>query len=441
MSTEHERRSMRMGQLLRYREKANAAPDQQVIDGLPNYYWVTTSPRGKLATLEAGISPLATVSAPDGDRCPAVLIRSSPHKHGSETAPWQDHFEPDRGKVIYFGDNKVDKDTAPELVRGNRALLEQLRIHQAPEPSIRQFSAPLIYFRGARHEGRQKGQVSFLGVGTVERVERVTQWDRHASSSFVNYRFHCSVLSLNDENEMLDWRWINDRRDPSKTLAQSERAAPKSWCRFIADGPSAVPAVRRDVVRLRVSPSDEQRPPSGSREAKVLREIYEYYANGKHRFEALAEIVAERVLSASGATYKRGWLTPRGGDGGVDFIGRLDVGAGFASVRLVVLGQSKCEKLDRATGGVHIARTVARLRRGWIGVYVTTSYFSTAVQREVVEDEYPIVLIHGQQVAETVLRLLFERGETDVAVFLAELDNGYEKRIQLRLPGEILHGA
>ena len=51
----------------------------------------------------------------------------------------------------------------------------------------------------------------------------------------------------------------------------------------------------------------------------------------------------------------------------MDFVGRLDVGSGHSTAKLVVLGQAKCEKLQSATGGNHIARTVARLRRGWIG--------------------------------------------------------------------------
>jgi len=56
-----------------------------------------------------------------------------------------------------------------------------------------------------------------------------------------------------------------------------------------------------------------------------------------------------------------------------------------------VLGQAKCQVLDRPTHGRDIARTVARLRRGRLGVYVTTSFFSSQTQREVIEDRYPTV--------------------------------------------------
>ena len=90
------------------------------------------------------------------------------------------------------------------------------------------------------------------------------------------------------------------------------------------------------------------------------------------------------------------------------------------------------------TSGTHIARTVARLRRGWIGAYVTTSFFSKPVQAEVIDDEYPIMLVGGRQVASTVDRLMFELGEHDVSSFLDKLDKQYEERVRFRQPSEIL---
>lgn len=38
---------------------------------------------------------------------------------------------------------------------------------------------------------------------------------------------------------------------------------------------------------------------------------------------------------------------------------------------------------------------VVRLRRGWIGVYVTTGAYSKPAQPEMVEDQYPMVLVNG----------------------------------------------
>ncbi len=172
-----------------------------------------------------------------------------------------------------------------------------------------------------------------------------------------------------------------------------------------------------------------KRPTSGN----IPRDLQGYAS-----IEALAEVVAARVLRGSGSRYTMGWITPASSDGGSDFIGRLSVGSDFSSAQLIVLGQAKCEITSAPTGGRHIARTVARLRRGWLGVYVTTSYFSLAVQREVLEDAYPIVLINGLRVAREVIAAAHEGGAANVACYLHQVDLEYEGRIRQRRPEEIL---
>jgi hypothetical protein len=152
----------------------------------------------------------------------------------------------------------------------------------------------------------------------------------------------------------------------------------------------------------------------------------------------LASAVAAQVLSRAGAVYLDGWLTPGSGDHGTDFVGRLTIGEGFSSTRVVVLGQAKCEKINSPTGGVHVARTVARLRRGWVGIYVTTSYFSESVQREVLEDQYPIVLVHGLELVRTVDQLMSKTGVSQIGEFLDLINQKYESQISHRRAEEIL---
>tara|TARA_Y100000589_G_scaffold39246_1_gene32908 strand:- start:1127 stop:1459 length:333 start_codon:yes stop_codon:yes gene_type:complete len=107
-------------------------------------------------------------------------------------------------------------------------------------------------------------------------------------------------------------------------------------------------------------------------------------------------------------------------------------------VKIFVLGQAKCEKLDVPTGGNYIARTVARLKRGWIGVYVTTSFFSESVQREILENNYPIMLINGSMVASEIDKATNQIGQSDLKSFLEEVDAGYESLVRSRQPEELL---
>ncbi len=130
---------------------------------------------------------------------------------------------------------------------------------------------------------------------------------------------------------------------------------------------------------------------------------------GEHRFEGMASEIVGAHLNENGR-YRRGWITKRGGDGGIDFVGRLDLGAAESGLKLVVLGQAKCK--TGGTGGQDLARTVARLDRGWVGAFVTTGHFSQEAQREIVSDRFPLLLVNGRQVGETVVTERCLRGST-----------------------------
>ena len=98
--------------------------DIKEIDGFKNHFYVTSSTQShKLALLDSGINPIAAVFADNGPRVPAILIRSSPHKVGSQDTPWKDTFDVDNGHIHYFGDNK-SPDSAGHESKGNEALIK-----------------------------------------------------------------------------------------------------------------------------------------------------------------------------------------------------------------------------------------------------------------------------------------------------------------------------
>ncbi|MBA5224535.1 restriction endonuclease, partial [Streptomyces griseoaurantiacus] len=145
-----------------------------------------------------------------------------------------------------------------------------------------------------------------------------------------------------------------------------------------------------------------------------------------------------RVLRGAGNSYVEGWLTRRSGDGGADFVGRLDIGSGLAGTSLVVLGQAKCVKLDNLVTAEQIARVVARLRRGWIGVYVTTGAYSVPAQTEMVEDQYPIVLINGLQLARELRGMARDDHGGNLEDCLDHILTQRETAVTNRRPEEIL---
>lgn len=244
---------------------------------------------------------------------------------------------------------------------------------------------------------------------------------------------------MTEENEDFDWNWISTRRNRLLSAEQTLDIAPDSWKVWVKGSGSVLEKCRRHIVRFKTSNPESQRPSPKSLEQKALEQIIRHYEDRKVGFEPLASCVAARVINQSGGRYTHGWVTPPSSDGGADFIGRVDVGSGFSKAGLVVLGQAKCEKLTVATGGNHIARTVARLRRGWLGIYVTTSYFSASVQRKIQEDKYPILLINGLRLAREVLELKTEGAFDSVESLLCWIDSQAEVESARKDPEEVLY--
>ncbi|MCL1051162.1 restriction endonuclease [Shewanella abyssi] len=429
---------IQIGDVLRYKKPACA--ENPYEDGHLNFHFLTKSLEAKKLQLEKGINPSAKIKTSSGELVrPAILVSSSPNKKGSVETPWEDFYDVDNGHIRYFGDNK-EPGKDPANAPGNKALLEAFRLAHSHSVEERSLTPPILFFKRAVINGVAKGYPQFHGLGIINSVELVTQWDNKLERTFTNYAFDFTVLCIAAEHEEFEWEWINKRRKKAFSLADTNKNSPKSWRQWLLEGSNSLNKLRRRVSKLSLEKTVNQKPIPGSESDRVLNEIYSYYAGKKHRFEALAEVIAARVIDREHGIYQKGWVTQGSSDGGADFIGKVTLGSGFSKVELIVLGQAKCEALNTPTGGNHIARTVARLKRGWLGVYVTTSYFSDSVQREVIEDKYPIILIHGRRIAEEVSKIVYESEEfSSVNSFLTAMDKDYPRRLKQRQAEEILN--
>lgn len=434
-------RPVAIHQILRYAK--GASQEDRELDGFANFHFLLSPHRLALpkVLLEAGINTPAEVRASDGVRRPLIAIRSSPWKAGHSSNPWHDEFDLDHGHVRYFGDHKPSTVGLPGATPGNRALLEAVRLHAGTNENERLLAPPLLLFRSATiYKGGQgvvKGHVEFCGAAIIERLDFVVQRDPETGKSFPNLALDLAVIS-GDQADCIDLRWMDDRRDENLSAEAALKHAPASWKTWVAGGRSAIPRVRRRVLASSVKTSAEQQPDPGSPEEAVLQRIYQFYDGRKHAFELLASRVAAEILRDSGATYREGWLSRSSGDGGVDFVGRLDVGAANSNTPVVVLGQAKCILPSSSISPEQVARVVARLRRGWIGIYVTTGSFSKQAQVEIIDDQYPVVLISGRVLAQTVRRLAAASYDGDVGSLLETTIVDYGTAITHRRPEEVL---
>jgi len=431
----HDLRFLKMGEVYRYGR--NVYDKSPFIDGLKNFFYLTSKVNCKAVKLDSGINPIGGINAPEGRRFPAICIRSSPHRAGSKETPWEDFFDEDSGFIRYFGDNKPGRGS-PEEADGNKALLEQHSLHVSEKEEERMRAVPILAFQAVKSDGRIKGNLKFCGLCLLEKVERVTQYDSSRKEYFTNYVFSLCVLSMSKEDECLDWQWINERRDPLISLKEANQHAPSSWKIWLKNGGEKKNHYQRNVLKRDIIKKKDRVLLKNSKEFQVLHRIYTFYTRKKHDFEFLAAHIVSRIFKSQGHAYLQGWVSEKSGDGGVDFVGRLDLIGGLSRVKVVVLGQAKCEPLNTSTGGVHIARTVARLKRGWVGAYVTTGIFSEPVQEEILEDKYPLLLVDGKKIAEEVLAWISEKGQDvrDLEDFLQDVES--MKRQERKRPDDIL---
>lgn len=91
-----EERLLQVGETVRY---ARTSSFEALYEGYLNFHHLTLSPRAsdKRIILESGINAVAPLTAIDGARRPAIVIRSSPWKAGTEDTPWHDEFDLDHG--------------------------------------------------------------------------------------------------------------------------------------------------------------------------------------------------------------------------------------------------------------------------------------------------------------------------------------------------------
>jgi hypothetical protein len=378
-----------------------------------------------------GISFFSEAGIGANKRRPAGVFYSN-NLHGlSQTNPWPDLIEPDRGRAVYHGDNKSAG--APALTApGNKLVWDLLPLYS--DPASRHLAPPILIFEQVVHEGKRQGFRSFSGYGVPTGVRLQSQ--AAEGGSFSNLSFEIALFEVDAETDSFDWKWIDDRRTSGIPIDKINQKAPQAWKRWIKEGSTSVDSLRRVVYSRKILTKDEQLPVE-SQELELLKSVHNHYSGKDHRFEAIASLVASKTM---GPRHSRGWVTKRSGDGGVDFVSRVEIGRGFTTTDVVVLGQAKNIKLSDTVPGRELARLVARIKRGWLGAFVTTATFTPSAQREVVVDEYPLVLVHGRDVASTINQELVSSGLT-LDSLLSREDKWYAANQRDIPPEQILRGA
>ena len=341
---------------------------------------------------------------------PAISFHTNPFKEDKNQTPWRDLIFQEEGRVIYNGDNYQSSKTASSTF-GNKLILSLLDLYASKEIEDRLKASPIIITRTINYKGKT-GFREFIGFGLITVSPKlVQQFEKTTNKVFSNYQFEVTLLKL-DDGEKFNWEWIDDRRDKSISIMDSLKNAPKSWKDWVKNGNTTLSKNRLRIKSYRIK-SEKEQSDMPNRNLEIINELLNvHYPNPTKdgiRFEALASFITELYFNSE--KYYRGWITVGSGDRGVDYVGRLDIGDDdFSKISIIVLGQSK--RYKNSISGEKLTRVASRMTRGYIGVVVTLSTFTSPAQNEIKDDKLPIILINGKKVSELLLTYMNLSGKS-----------------------------
>jgi len=309
---------------------------------------------------------------------------------------WPDRLDPETGAFSYYGDNKTPGRDLHGTTRGGNLILRETfdRLQAGKRDEIPPF---LVFTKGAKGRDvvfRRLAVPFAAGVSQVESL--VAVWRTKREQRFQNYRARFTILDV----PVIDRAWLKRLKDG----AEPNVGAPRPWLQWKRMGryrPLAAPRTKRHR-----SPN-EQLPPKGSADMRLLVQIVEHYdahPDGRYGFErCAAELFKLLQPNVHSVDHTRPWR-----DGGRDAVGLYAVGVDPSVVNVEFALEAKCKdpRTPSSSGVRETARLIARIRHRQFGVFVTTSCIAGQAYQELIDDGHPVVVIAGVD----IVRILKQHG-------------------------------
>ena len=298
---------------------------------------------------------------------PAYVILVTHEKTGGILNPWEDVVDLSAGRIYYWGDAKYNPAKRHMDFLGNRVLQN---IYDRILGNEKVLIPPILHFSKPR-----PGIVVFNGLCVMDKLELT--WFEDQGHPVRNFRAHLIIL---DEAEVsVDWLHQRATCNAIKTIQTNSSTI---WKEYLSGN------VRKlDIWKSEIRSMDQQLPPEGSAESNILEELRKLSAT---EFEAITVAILKQLENVTHSITR----TRSTADGGFDFFGHFQLPYPL-SYDINFLGEAKKFKRTDAVQPRHVSRLVARLNRGQYGIFITTSYYTSQAQREVLEDGYPVKLFAG----------------------------------------------
>lgn len=301
---------------------------------------------------------------------------------------WPDSLDLETGLFTYFGDNRKEGLLHDTRVGGNRLLrhvFENLHVGR------RMLIPPFLVFQ--QYSGDTGQQMKFLGLaapgasGLSAYDDLVAIWRVTDEKRFQNYR---AIFTILNEVEIAR-SWLEDLVNGIDSI--QSKSCPSSWKRWVSSG-SYTPLV---CTRKKEPRSLQNQQSSTPEEAEILNYLISAVDHREFEFVAvdIVQMMDSRFTSFS--------VTPRVKDRGRDAIGLYRVGHENHQVLLNAYIEAKFWNAGGNIGVEPMARLLSRIKHRDIGVFVTTASFSLQVQEELIEDNHPVILVSGGDIAKILI--------------------------------------
>ncbi|MEV0187220.1 restriction endonuclease [Kitasatospora purpeofusca] len=313
---------------------------------------------------------------------------------------WPDALDPQTGTFTYYGDNRKPGHDLHGTKPGGNLLLRDVFAASHAAPEDRRRIPPFLLFEKAGATGRGvrfRGLLAPGGPALTSDDELAAIWRTTGGERFQNYRARFTVL----DQAVITRKWIQHLIDGGDPLEGDCPDAWRTWVETRSYFPLTAPATT--VIR-----SQAEQLPGDPNSQEILAAIREHFRGREHDFEPCAVELWRLLAPATGQVE----VTRRSRDGGRDAVGQYYLGPPTDRVAIDFALEAKCKSSDQAVGVKEGSRLISRLRHRNFGVLVTTSYFNQQMQKEIRDDEHPVVLISGRDIVD----LLRQHGYTSRTV-------------------------
>jgi Restriction endonuclease AspBHI N-terminal/Restriction endonuclease len=304
---------------------------------------------------------------------------------------WPDSLDEENGLFVYFGDNRKPGFELHDRRAGrggNEILRRAFELAHAGPVAREEIPPFLVFSKGVRGRDAVFRGLAAPGAMHLEAGEDlVAIWKSKDGQRFQNYR---SIFTLLDV-PLIRRAWLSELQSGSRLGPN----CPAAWRSWVTTGrPKTLLAER--ISRVRV-PHQQL---GGTEQLRSIgRAVYEHFISDPALFEVFAADVV-RLMDQNVTALD---VTRPTRDGGRDGIGRYRIGMSQNYVTVDFAMEAKCHAQDVGLGVKVISRLISRLRHRQFGVLVTTSFLARQAYEEIVEDQHPIVVCSGGDIAELLV--------------------------------------